>query len=213
DFCMHPGQRGLEVVADVLVELLILLVRDLRFRPRPESGGLVDLLLLVLRLLLLHEDRERNVVGVLAEDRAQARSGQQLFLLGPDVQDDIGAPRLLRDAFDRVLPVAGALPPNAIIGGGAGAAAEENDAIRDDERRVEADTELADELRVFGGVGREALEELARPRLRDRADLLDDLLTRQANAVVRYRDRVRGGIEIDVNAEVRVALEKRALRH
>ena len=64
-FAWLAGQRRLEVVRDVLVELVVLLLGDLRLGPRPQRGRLVDLLVLVghhlrlgvgIPLLLLHED-------------------------------------------------------------------------------------------------------------------------------------------------------------
>ena len=47
DSGVHVRERRLEVVADVLVELVVLLVGDLRLGPRPQRRGLVDLLVLV----------------------------------------------------------------------------------------------------------------------------------------------------------------------
>jgi hypothetical protein len=81
DLGMAPGNRRLEIVRDVLVELLVLLFGDLRSRPRPQGGRLVDLLflvadhvlgLLLVPFLLAHQDRQRDVVGVLAQDLTQA---------------------------------------------------------------------------------------------------------------------------------------------
>ena len=52
DARVRPRQRIVEVVADVLVELLVLLVGDLALRPRPQRGRLVDRLVFVGLLLL-----------------------------------------------------------------------------------------------------------------------------------------------------------------
>ena len=83
DLRVAVGERRLEVVRDVLVELLVLLLGDLGLRPRPERRRLVDLLVLVggdlrlgarVPLLLLHQDRDGDVVRVLAQDRRAAVS-------------------------------------------------------------------------------------------------------------------------------------------
>jgi hypothetical protein len=74
---MRPGQRRLEVMGHVRIELVVILLGDLRRRLRPERRGLVDLFVLVrgnLRCLgripplLLHENRERDVIRVFAQD-------------------------------------------------------------------------------------------------------------------------------------------------
>ena len=66
---------------------------------------------------------------------------------------------------------------------------------------VEADAELPDELCVLGRVGGQALEELARPRLGDGADVLDDFLARHADAVVGDGDRAGGLVVADADLE------------
>ena len=78
------------------------------------------------------------------------RAGQQLVLARPQVQDDVGAARRLLDRLDGVLAFARALPLHAVLGGQAGAAREQRDAVGDDEGGVEADAELADQAGVLG---------------------------------------------------------------
>jgi hypothetical protein len=46
--------------------------------------------------LFPHEDRDGDVIGVLAEDLAQFRTGQQLVFPGPQVENDVRPARLLR---------------------------------------------------------------------------------------------------------------------
>jgi hypothetical protein len=83
--------------------------------------------------------------------------------------------------------------------------------VGDDERRVEADAELADQVRVLGAVRGELLEELARARLGDGADVLDHLLPRHADAVVRHGDRPGRRVVGDPDLRVGVVLEQRAV--
>src|SRR5262249_57793687 len=109
-------------------------------------------------------------------DLAQTRSGQQLVFPRPELQDHVGSARLLPDELDGVVPFAGALPSDRFVSRRSRTTAEQNDALRDDEGRIEADSELADELRLSGRVGGQALKELACSRLGDRADVIDDFL-------------------------------------
>ena len=147
----------------------------------------------------------------LLQDVAQAVAGEELVLVGTQVQRDFGAARRLLDGLDRVVALAGALPAHAVLGAESGAARDQRHAVGDDERRIEPDAELADEVRVFGAIGRELLEELARARPGDRADVLDHLLPRHADTVVGYRDRARGGVAGDPDDRLRVVLEERGV--
>ena len=70
-----------------------------------------------------------------------------------------------RDLLDGVVALAGALPSHALVGRRAGAAGHERHPIGHDEGRVEADAELADELRVLRAVGRQALKNSRVPDL------------------------------------------------
>ncbi len=178
DAGMAPRQRVVEIVADVLVELLVLLVADLAPRPRPERGSLVDgllvgelFLLAVLPLLLLHEDRLDDVVGVLADDGAQLPAVQQVVLAFAQVQRDVGAAVRLLDHLDDEFAAAVGLPAHALVGLLAGAARTDGHLVGDDERGVEADAELADQMRVLLLVAGQLREEFARARLGDGAEV------------------------------------------
>jgi hypothetical protein len=217
---MRVRQRRFDVVRHVLVELVVLRLGDLRLGPRPERGRLIDLFVLVghdlfacraVPLLLLHDNGERDVVRVLVEDRAKRRARQQPFFALAEVEDDVGAARVLAGRFDAVIAFAGALPSHAVPGLKARAAREERHPVGDDERGVEADAKLADQLGILGAIGREGFEELAGAGLRDRADVLDDVLARHADAVVRDRDRAGLLVVTDANLQVRVVSDERAV--
>ena len=141
-----PGERRLEIVADVLVELLVLLFGDLRLGPRPERRSLVDLLVLVLQplrvlvfihisfqSLFLHQDRNGDVIGILAQDRAQAESGEELVLGFAQMQDDFGAAAFASHCLQGVLAPAIALPAHPVPGGHPRAPRDERDLVRHDE--------------------------------------------------------------------------------
>ena len=95
------GRRGIGArLHDLLVEVLVLGVGDVALAARPQGCGLVHRLPLVgldlLRLLLvpgllLHQDRQRDVVAVLADDGLQLPGAEELGLLVAQVQDDVGA--------------------------------------------------------------------------------------------------------------------------
>src|SRR6266853_1928401 len=217
DAVVAPGEGRLRVVGDVLVELLVLLLGDLRFRARPQGARLVDRLVLVGRLLLgfllvplrlLHHDRDRDVIGILPHDLFQLPVREQLVLALAQMQDDVGAAPFLLRGFDRKLPGPVRFPAHRLACGQSGAARQERDAVGDDERRIEAHPELPDETSVLRLVSRERLEELARPGLGDGADVVDHFLARHADAVVRYREGAR--LLVVGNADLEVGI--RAVR-
>ena len=123
DPVVGPGERRVEVVGDVAVERLVLLVRDLALRPRPERARLVDgllqpgrdrFLLLLRPFELLHHDRDGDVVGILAQDRLEPRVGEEVVLAGAQMQDHVGAAGGLLDRFDGVLAGTVGFPAHAL---------------------------------------------------------------------------------------------------
>jgi hypothetical protein len=156
------GQRRFGVVRDMLVEFRVLLFGDLAFGPRPECRRLVDSLdfilgdvrlFLVVPLLLCHHDGQCNVVGILAQNGGQPPSGQQFILSLAQVQRDFSPTSGPGHVFDRVLALAGchvAFPAHSVCGRQAGAARHQRHPVGDDERRIKADSELADQVGVLG---------------------------------------------------------------
>ena len=185
DTDVRAGERGFDVVGDGLVELVVLRVGDLRLGARPERRGAVHLLGrpgvtrvggLSFHLPLRHPDRDGDVVGVLADDRPEVIAVEQLVLAVAQVQRHLRAARRLRDRLQRVGPLAAALPADRAVRGDSGAPRRQGHAVRHDERRVEADAELADELRVVRLLAGQLLNELTGARVRDRPDVVDGFL-------------------------------------
>ena len=113
---VHAGQRGLEVVGDVLVELFVLFVADLVAILCPQGRGAVDgfplrrrrfLAFLGLAIMLLeHLDRQGNVIGELADDAAQLPAIQEFVLALSQMQGNAGAMLRQVAAFQRVITFA-----------------------------------------------------------------------------------------------------------
>jgi hypothetical protein len=90
------------------------------------------------------------VVGVLADDGLQLPGLEELGLLVAQVQDHVGAALGAGDRLQLVLAGALAAPAHALaLGRQAGAARFHRDAVGDDEARVEAHAELADQVGVL----------------------------------------------------------------
>src|SRR4029078_2523097 len=115
------------------------------------------------------------------------------------MQDDVGAAPLLARRLYGVVAFARALPAHAVVGRQSRATGDQRDTVGDDERRVEADTELSDEMRILGAIRGELGKKLAGARLGNCADVLDHFLTRHADAVVRDGDRPRLRVVADAN--------------
>ncbi len=157
DLVVAPGQRVVEVVSDVLVELLIFLVLHFAARTGPEGTGTVDglpldlgrLVLLFTVVLLRQLDGQGNVVGVLLDDIAQTPAIGEFFLVLLQMQDDAGTALGLFDGRDFEFALALRRPVHAFAGRGTGAAAVDVDLVGDDKRRIEAHAELADQVRIL----------------------------------------------------------------
>ena len=186
-------------MGDVLVELVVLLLADLALVLEPDrlarveglELGLLDGLLLVLGVGLaaghLHHHRVLDEVGVLLDHLAQLPLLQVLLRVLLEVEDDVGAAALLGGVLEGVAAVGVGLPEHRLVGGGAGAAGEDGDLVGDHEGRVEADAELADQLRVVLDLAAlEQLEELLGPRVGDGPQGLGGLVAGQADAVVAH---------------------------
>ena len=212
-------QRRVPVVAEVPVELLVLLVRDLGSGPRPQRLHRVECLCGALRLGLaldrvaivielgartldLHLDRVLDEVGVAMHDLAQAQllqEGVEVLALPQGQRDDRAAAQPVR-VLERVRTLAVRRPHRARVL--SGAARVDAHLGGDHERGVEPDAELTDQL---GSLLRAALlqrlEEAPRARARDRAQVVDQLLAAHADPVVRYGQRARLRVGVQYDAE------------
>ncbi len=152
------------------------------------------------------------MVGVLLDDRAQPEAVEQVVLALAQVQHDRGAAGRRLDGLQRVLAPAVRLPPDAFGRVQALPAGGQRHPVGHDERGVEAHAELADQRRVLTLVAGQGPQELARPRLGDGPDVLDDLLAAHADAVVGDGDRPRAGVIADPDPQRAVGVGKFGLR-
>jgi hypothetical protein len=180
-----------EVVADGLVELVVLLGRDVLLgRVHSAVAWLTVSHSSVttcspgwpsafLPLFLAHAGWAGDVVGVLAHQRLQAPGGEVRRLASSRRCRVTLVPRSARSiASTSKSPAPLAGPAHALGRLQPGAARLHRDAVGHDEAGVEAHAELADQLRVGLLVARQARHELARAALGDGAQVVDGLLRR-----------------------------------
>ena len=110
-------------------------------------------------------------------------------------------PRGLLDRLDGEVAVRGRLPADALCDRTAGLAAQHFDPLGDDECGIEADPELADELRILLRVAGELAEELGGAGFGDGAQVAHGLLAAHADAVVADPDGAGGGVGLDPDAQ------------
>ncbi len=220
DLVMAPAQRVLVVVRDVLVELLVLLVLHLGARTGPERAGAVDgfpfqrrrLLAFGCRSLLFGQlDRQGDMVGVFLDDVAQAVAVSEFLFTVFQVQNNTGATISLVDGGDFELAFALGRPVHTFARWRAGTTAEHFDLIGNDERRVEADTELTDQVRVLLLVARQVFHEIGGAGLGDRAQVGDHVFTAHTDAVVFKRNGLRVLVEAHTNFQLRAAFQQLGL--
>ena len=90
------------------------------------------------------------------------------------------------DVLDSELALAVRLPAHALLA--SGPQGFDRHLVGHDERGVETDAELPDQLRIVLLVSRHLLEELGCARTRNSAEIINEFLSRHANAVVHDRE-------------------------
>src|SRR5690606_11022190 len=139
-----PAERVREVVRQVLVELLVFLVSDLRARANPQGLSGVHRAGFSIRGPGPGEkDRHTDVVGVLANERLEPRLLQELLLGFPEVERHPRPARLPLDPAYRALAFPARFPVHPVTGPQPGAPALALDPAGADAGRVDAATEPA----------------------------------------------------------------------
>ena len=160
----------------VLVELPVFLVRDVRTGTRPERRRGVDDRGLFAVSGALEGDGKRNMVRVLVDEVLEPCRLRKLGFAVLEMQGDARAAVLDFGNFHREFALAVRLPAHSLGRVQAGTPRFHDNAIGHDKSRVEADAELADEPRVLLFVTRHPAQEFRGARTRDGAEVLHQLV-------------------------------------
>jgi len=167
-----------------------------------------DRLLLVFFLFLdLHHDRVFDKVRKLLDGRADLPVVEVVFRVLLQVERHVGAARRPLDRLDGERPLSVGFPKGGGVALPAGAS-DDRYLVRHHERGVEADAELADQVRL--GRRRLTLHRLQkrfRARLGDRAEVVDHLLFGHADAVVADGESAGGLVGRDLDLPILVVLQ------
>ncbi len=124
------------------------------------------------------------------------------------MQRDVGAARRFVQHLDRELAAAVRFPAHTLIRLLSGAARRDGNLVGHDERGIETDPELADQVRVLLLVAAQLGKEFPGPGFRDRAQIADDLVSAHADAVVADRDGPGILVVTDAYLQVGIVLEQ-----
>ena len=220
DAIVRVGQRRFEIMRNVLVKLDILLRRDVVLVAGPQRAGLIDgfqlrlqhgLFLFLVPLFFLHLDRQRDVVGILADDRLEFPGRQKFIFAFAQVQGDCGATIGLVNRFNGEIAGAGRFPADAVGSRLSGAPRVDGNAVGDDECRVEADPELTNQCSIFLLVTGQSGEEFLGAGFGDRTEMFDGFLATHPDAVVGDRDGAGGFIKTDLDLQIGVVFKQFAV--
>src|SRR3954465_9558172 len=99
------------------------------------------------------------------------------------MQYHLSTARRSLDRFEREFAPAVRLPTHPCACRVAGTPCRQRHLVGDDERRIEADAKLADQIRVLRLLSRQLAEKFTRARARYGADVRNDFVARHADAV------------------------------
>ena len=189
-------------MGQVLVELFVLLLGDLLVRARPERTGLVDrlegeLLLLLFPVLTLDGLLDLELDRVVDEIRVTSHQLAELPALGKvgvillEMQDHRCSGLLPLGRLDGEAFLPFGTPLGCLLA--ASGTTHDLDLVGDQVATVESHAKLTDQVRVAGLLGfLQLLDELARPRTGDRAQVLGKSRLPHTNTVVDDRQGAVG---------------------
>ena len=203
------GQGCFKVVADLFVEIVVLLLADVFFSPRPNGVGFVDGFpvasfhhgaglastvfiawvdqFAIFPFFLFHQDGKADVVRVFADNPFDFPSVGIVLCVFTQVQGDAGAALFARNRLDFKRAASGSAiadPTHALCHGQAGAAGLHGDFVGHDKARIKPHTKLTNELGVGFLVTAEFGDKVFGSALSDGAQVVDGFLLRKPNAVV-----------------------------
>src|SRR5258708_34953529 len=170
---VKPEQRILRIAGDGFIEFFVILFRELALVTTTKSTGHVDLFgstdllrlflgFIPLALVVSKEDREGDVVGVLLHNLLQAPAVGVLPAFFVEVKKDCGAGDGALCGLNVEARLAVAHPAPGLVF--TRLAGDDLDAVGDHEGAVEADPELADEIRIPFCISGKLREEVFRTR-------------------------------------------------
>ena len=173
----------------MLVELFVFVVVHFGLAAGPQGLRLVDFFprnhgFAVFLFLLFNLNRQRDMVGILADDGAHAPVVEEIVFAFTQMQGDFGAAIGLGDVGNGIFPFAGGFPEHAVLRFIARRTGTHGHFIRHDEGRVEADAELADQLAVFRLVGTHRFQKRFGAGFGDSAEMIDNLFPVHADTVI-----------------------------
>ncbi len=211
DLGMHPGQRLLIVVSDMLIKSLVFVFGDLTLGACPECAGLIDGFFFAGGLHSLgvfipaffgHTDRQGNMIRVLAQNFTDFPAVNQVFLLGTQMQNHFGTAGRVIDVGNGIITLAAGHPFHTGIGGGAGFTATYGHFIGDDEGRIEAHTELANQVGIFLIIPGQCREKFLGAGFGDGAQVGNRFILGHPDTIVGNGDGF--GISINQNAQTQL---------
>ena len=115
-----PGQRIAVVMGNMLIKLVVLVVFDFRLIARPQRLGFVNFLpgndgFTVHFFAFFNFHRQRDVIGVFADDRTHAPVVEKIILTFAQVQRDLGTAIGFVNVGNGIFAFAGGLPEYAIF--------------------------------------------------------------------------------------------------
>ena len=148
------------------------------------------------------------MIRVLAHQRPQAHRIGKILVLLPQMQQYSRATIRLDDILDTELTVGAGFPVHALGRIQTRAAREHFDPGSDNKAGIEPDAELTDELRILLLIAGQLVQKFRRSGVRDRAEVLYDLVARHTDAVVIDGHRARVPIVSDPDAEIGIAFQQ-----
>ena len=184
-----PGQRVAVVVSDMLIKLFVFVVVNFGFAAGPQGLRLVDFFprnhgFAVFLFPFFNLNRQRDMVGILADDRAHAPVVEEIIFAFAQMQGDFGAAIGFGDISYGIFAFAGGFPEHAVFRLVARRTGTHGHFVRHDEGRIEADAELTDQLAILRLVRTHRFEERFGAGFGDGAEMVDNLFPVHTDTVI-----------------------------